>query len=950
MRTFGSDAANPDATLADAEPLPFPKGVAKAPVDHLPQGAQAVLAPIVTASPHIRALVRAEPQLVERLLTEPFHRTYDELLGAPLAEDDRQTLAVSLRTRKRRASLVASLADLCGAWSSAETGRRLADLADGTLQAAVAHAIRRSVDAGQIGSGASGIAVIAMGKHGARELNYSSDIDLIAVFDPQAPALSGLDDPVKATTRIMREVVWAMQDTAAGGYVFRTDFRLRPDPGSMPLVVPLPVALHYYEARGQNWERAAFIKARAVAGDAALGQEFLSLLRPFVWRRYLDFAAISDIHSIKRQIQSHRDLGTMQVHGHDVKLGRGGIREIEFFVQTQQLIAGGRDDALRTPRTLDALAALAEAGWITPDVSTDLTQAYGSLRDVEHRLQMVADAQTHAVPADPEGLARVAALCAHPVAAFQKSLLATLRTVERHYLALFEKEPALGASEGALVFTGAELEPETEATLTRMGFADPQRIGKAVRHWHAAGIAATQTPTAREDLTVFLPALLETISATERPQAVFDGFASFLERLPAGVQLFAMLRARPQLLSLLVRILTVAPRLARLVAQHPHVFDRVLEGGAGELDDEAELVLELRSSLDRADGWEDVLDRARAFAQEHRFVAGARMLAGTLPPAQAGTVFSRLAGVVLAEMTARVHDAFRERHGDVEGGSFCVVAMGNLGSRTLTATSDLDLVLLYEVDDLDRASNGPRPLPATQYYARLTQRLVAAMTAHTARGILYELDFRLRPSGRSGPLATRLSAFVAYQRENAETWEHQALTRARPVAGHARMQREVEAAIGELVGRLAGSKGLGKEVLAMRRLLDREQPPAGAFDLKRRQGGLMDLEFLAQYAVLRGIAPKGCAIADALRALDGDPLPNAHVTLAEAHRTFVGVQQLVRLCLDDVADDVPWPDALGALVAKEVQTPDLATARAVLDGLAADVRTRFTERLTGEMP
>ena len=338
-------------------------------------------------------------------------------MGRAGREDDEAAVAHVLRCAKGRTALLAAVAETGGAWTTARATEALSDLADAALEAALDLLMRQAFEKGHLAISAqkaraanSGLAIFALGKHGGRELNYSSDIDIVAFFDPQKPVLA---DPLEATkiySRMVQKLVGLMEDRQTGGYVFRTDLRLRPDPGSTPVAISFDAALAYYEVRGQNWERAAWIKARPCAGDKAVGEAFLKELAPYVWRKHLDFATIADIQAMKRQINVSKKVGDIRVEGHNVKLGRGGIREIEFFAQTQQLIAGGRDKALRVRPTAKALAALAEADWISPQTAEDLTETYWYLRAVENRLQMLRDEQTHTMPDNPEAVAVIGRL------------------------------------------------------------------------------------------------------------------------------------------------------------------------------------------------------------------------------------------------------------------------------------------------------------------------------------------------------------------------------------------------------------------------------------------------------------------------------------------------------------------------------------------------------------
>ena len=375
-----------------------------------------------------------------------------------------------------------------------------------------------------------------------------------------------------------KHLVKLMQERTEDGYVFRTDLRLRPDPSSTPLIIPTEAALHYYEGQGQNWERAAMIKAMAVAGDLVAGERFLKELTPFVWRKYLDFAAIQDVHSIKRQIHAHKGHGEIRVNGHNIKLGRGGIREIEFFVQTQQLIAGGRNPELRVRGTAEGLEALTSHGWIEEKTRDELSGCYWYLRNLEHRLQMVDDQQTHTLPEDTDELKRIAAMLGQlDVKVFSRQITKTLQTVEYYYSKLFEAAPELSAVGGNLVFTGQDDDPDTVSTLEALGFENPGDVIKVVKRWHVAKIPALQTNQARELLTELVPELLQAFGKSAKPDKTLFDFDQFLSGLPAGIQLFSILKSNPALNTLLVRILTAAPSMAEQISQKPHVFDAMLE-------------------------------------------------------------------------------------------------------------------------------------------------------------------------------------------------------------------------------------------------------------------------------------------------------------------------------------------------------------------------------------
>ncbi|MEE9314631.1 MAG: bifunctional [glutamine synthetase] adenylyltransferase/[glutamine synthetase]-adenylyl-L-tyrosine phosphorylase [Rhizobiaceae bacterium] len=910
------------------------------------------LGAVFDLSPYIFDLAIQFPEVLLECAQAGYHKaikTSLDRLKQPFNTE--QELMKALRYAKRQAALICGLADLGGWWSAAEVSRQISCTADVTLQAAVDFILLDAHNKGKLSlsdvetpSFGSGYTVLAMGKHGAGELNYSSDIDIIVLFDPLAEAVLDPDESVALFVRLTKSLVRIMQERTEHGYVFRTDLRLRPDPGSMPLAIPINVAMNYYESRGQNWERAAMIKARVAAGDNVVGEAMLHELTPFIWRRYLDYAAIADVHSIKRQIQSHRGYTALSVPGHNVKLGRGGIREIEFFVQTQQLIAGGRIPALRGKRTVDTLSDLVEHGWIEEKVRDDLCCSYGFLRDVEHRIQMVADAQTHTLPEDETNLLVIARLCGfEEISCFSDALINHLHRVEEHYGALFEEAPELGEECGNLSFTGDDDDPNTVETLARMGFERPSSIISIVRAWHFGRYPAMQSSDARERLTELTPALLTALADAGKGDEALLAFDEFLKGLPRGFQLFSLLNANPQLLSLLVRILGAAPRLAQVITRRPHVFDGLLEPGFFNNSPSQDQICEgLARSLKQARDYEDGLNRARIFVDEQRFLIGIRVLSETLDPKDAGIAFTDLAEVMLRAMVDWVRVPFEEAHGRVPSASFSLLAMGNFGTRELTASSDLDLVMLYEYAPEDEYSDGPKSLHASQYFGRFTQRLIAAMGAPTSDGIIYEMDFRLRPSGNAGPIATSLRAFTQYYEESAWTWENLALTRARPVAGDGKFGGRVNQVISDLLAQPRDHNPLAKDILEMRLLMDKERPAGDTWDVKLSKGGLIDVEFIAQWLVLTGKASRGGSTAELLESLDQT---DENAVLLNAHHTYSRVLQLLRLCLGQSSPLVDAPKELAKIVLRLLDFPDMNSAEAFMKETQQSVRKIFLKRL-----
>jgi glutamate-ammonia-ligase adenylyltransferase len=920
---------------------------------------QALLAAIFGNSPFLAGVAAREWAFLTALVENGADTTFDTIIAdtkRPIDGEDQQALMRRLRTARRRVALTAALAELTGAWTLEQQMAALTRFAETAIDAALAyllHAMPGAPLPARLPED-SGLIVLGMGKLGGGELNYSSDIDLILLYDPMRAAPLAQDVLHGFCNRLARELVRILDERTGDGYVFRTDLRLRPDPRSTPLVMSIDAALNYYESAGQNWERAALIKARPVAGDRIAGQRFLQELQPYIWRKHLDFAAIADIHSIKRQIQAHRGGGRIAVLGHDIKIGRGGIREVEFFAQTQQLIWGGRRRDLRVGTTCEALARLAASGRIGESDCRTLTGDYRFLRRVEHRLQMVDDRQTHRLPNDDEGIAKLAIFLGYPGAeAFTGELLRHLGSVEKHYAELFEEAPSLSGS-GNLVFTGADDDPGTLATLATMGFAKPEAVAGMVRDWHHGRMRATRSQRAREILTELVPELLRIFGATTAPDTALGRFDAFLSRLPAGVQLFSLFHANPGLLRLVADIMAEAPLLAENLAHHPALLDAMLnEDFLAPLPRLAALATELNEMIGAARDFEDTLDLLRRWANERRFQIGVQLLHRTLDPAAAGGAYADIAEAVFGALLPVVTADFARAHGKIPGGEVAILAMGRLGSREMTAASDLDLILIYDAPDENAVSDGERPLAISTYYARLCQRLIGAITAPTAEGRLYEVDMRLRPSGASGPIATSLSHFARYQREEAWTWEHMALTRARPMAGDARLCRRIETSVTAALGKERDPAKLVADVADMRRRIADEHPRPSALDLRNRRGGLVDIEFIAQYLLLREAARMLRVlrrdIAGAIEALGAAGVlePPVAQALGDALALLRAVRVFLTLLFDGTPDTAVLAGPAGAVLARSVGAIDVARLDADITTACNTVRECY-DRLIAE--
>jgi glutamate-ammonia-ligase adenylyltransferase len=859
-----------------------------------------------------------------------------------------------LRRFKHRMALLTGLAELGGVWTTEAALEAMSVTADSVLEQATTFLFRKARESGQLvpqadlASPASGYFVIAMGKLGAFELNYSSDVDIVVFYDADRAGLKPEVEPSTFFVRLTRDLVRLLQEHTADGYVFRTDLRLRPDPGATQIALSVEAGLTYYESFGQNWERAALIKARVVAGDVEAGEEFLRQLSPFVWRKYLDFAAVADIHAMKRRVHAFKGHGAIAVEGHNIKLGRGGIRDIEFFAQTQQLIAGGRHPELRTRGTIETLERLTLGGWITPGAAKELTEAYLFLRRIENRLQMVGDQQTHIIPAEREELDRVARLSGFAdTNAFGDALLDQFKRVEAHYEVLFEKIPEPPRSAPNIVVAD-DNDPAALAGLERLGFSNPTAAVAAIRAWQSGRYAATRSERTRERLTEFLPSLLDAFGRSAEPDLALATFDKVIAEMPAGLQLFSLLAANPSLLRLIADIMGTAPRLARILGRRPRLLDAVLDPGFfGAVPTPAKLKELVGAALAEASDYQDALDRARIIGREQAFLIGVRVISGTLSARQAGAAYADLAETLIETLAARVEEELVRSYGRLPGGKAAVLAMGKLGGREMTAGSDLDLIIVYDYEGDGSQSDGAKSLPGTQYYTRFTQRLIAALSADTAEGSLYQVDMRLRPSGNQGPVATKLSSFILYQLGSAWTWEHLALTRARLVTGPASLRREIGTTIREVLSRPRDRAKVAEDVKAMRAKIADDKGSAEVWDLKQARGGLIDLEFIAQFLQLVSAAERpevldqNTELALTKLSAAGVLSPGDAEVLVPAARLYHTLTQLLRLCLDRpfVADEAPR--ALKDLLARASDMPDFATLEATVKDTLTAVHEAF---------
>jgi glutamate-ammonia-ligase adenylyltransferase len=870
-------------------------------------------------SPFLRGLLEREAAWCEEALTLPPEAALDRIIAevAALAPKD---AGEGLRTAKRRTALLAALADLGGVWPLEAVTAALTRLADSATAAALHAELEPLLARGKLPGmteadlpTACGMVALAMGKMGAGELNYSSDIDLIVLFDESRYAPDDYLDARTQLIRATRRMAATLSDITADGYVFRTDLRLRPDPSVTPVCMAMEAAERYYESLGRTWERAAYIKARPCAGDIAAGDGFLRRLIPFVWRKHLDYAAIEEAHDMRLRIREHKGLHGDALEGRNLKLAPGGIREIEFFTQTRQLIAGGRDPDLRVRGTVEGLARLAEKGWVPDDIARTLTADYRAHREVEHRLQMIADQQTHALPSTTDGFARLAAFMDRDPAELRCDLndrIARVRGIADSFFA---------PGRAAAARPDPTLSPAAAETVARWPSYPAFRSDRALRIFQR-----------------LRPELLRRLAAVDRPEEALAHLDGFLAGLPAGVQLFSLFEANPQLIDLFLDIASTAPGLAAYLSRNSQVFDAVIGGDFfSPWPGRAALEQDVGKRLAEIGDYERRLDAARRWQKEWHFRIGVHHLRGLIHGDEAAREYADLAGAVLAVIWSAVVAEFSRKHGPPPGRGATVLGMGSLGAERLTATSDLDIIVIYDPGDAE-ASTGPRPLPARTYYARLTQALVTALTAQMSEGRLYEADMRLRPSGRQGPVATSISSFETYQREEAWTWEHLALTRARPVAGDAALGDRIETFRRDLLASPKDAAKILADTAAMRARLAEARPGQGPLEAKHGPGRLQDIALLAQAAALLAGAPDRRTWPQLAAGQDALALSDADLeTLIKADRLMWRVQAATRLVTGGTLD----PDAMGqggrALLLRETDASDMADLEARLAEAAA---------------
>ncbi|MBT06505.1 MAG: bifunctional [glutamate--ammonia ligase]-adenylyl-L-tyrosine phosphorylase/[glutamate--ammonia-ligase] adenylyltransferase [Rhodospirillaceae bacterium] len=922
-------------------------------------------------SPYLSSCVFSEPEFVKTLVGRDFEESYEGVLRETrlltgLARPNEaflSSLSRSLRILRRKQSLLVGIAELIGMWDTRTAATAQTKFAEVVLEVCTKSLLTLASaeeglplgDKSDIAQG-SGLIILGLGKLGGGELNFSSDIDLIVLYDPNG-GKSGSNERLSAIfSRLTQRLVELLETRTSEGYVFRTDLRLRPDPLSMPLAVSTDAAEVYYESVGQNWERAAFIKARPVAGDVVAGESFLRKLEPFIWRKTLDFAALADIHSIKSQIDSNFSADD-SIRGHNLKLGRGGIREIEFFVQSLQLIWGGRMREVRRHSTDDALCALSEEGLITESICEKMTNAYWFLRRAENRLQMVDDRQTHVFPHSESSFNRFSVFMGYENPNDFVALTSeVLNFVSTNYKELFKTQVCMDSSagiQGNLVFTGIEDDPETLITLEGLGFSRASHLSYVVRKWHRGELKATRNVRAREILTRIMPSLLLALAQTSDPDTAFIKFDEFLRNLPAGIQLFSLFQASPKLLRVVAEIMGAAPRLSGYLAQRGYLLDALIEEEvSAPVFEKEQLLGSLEEKIEFAIDFQDFLNITRRWSGDIKFLTSVRQLRGALDCLDAGQILSNVADLLIEATLTAVRREFEKTYGVLRGGELCVLGFGKLGGEILTRGSDLDLVFVYRADN-ESLSNGDRRVSPSTYYSRLCQRLITALSAQTGLGQLYEIDIRLRPMGSSGPLVADFLRLEHYYKKEAWVWELMALTKARVVAGPKALTRRIEVLIGNVLCQASTLQNLQFDILAMRQKVWRERPPAGFWDIKYSLGGLFDLDFLVQYLqLLNGGQESSVLDSNTFRFFGklskSGRLDRCILTeLSGALEFFLQIQSLSRICLTGVLDEDSAPSGLREVLVRNCRAVDFNALKDKLRVHQVSTRGHFV-RLIGD--
>ena len=914
------------------------------------------LAAIFAHSRHLQGLARAHPQIITPILTggaaQVVQRAIAEIDASAAEIHDEALMMAAIRKLRGQSALAVALSDMAGAVSVETQMTWLSEAAVSALGVTATFLFRQATRRGQIadervitapGMKGCGWTVLALGKLGAGELNYSSDIDLILLHDPIENPLLKPDQSQAFYVGMARDLVRLLSATTADGIGWRVDLRLRPDPGATAVSIQREAAIGYYESIARTWERAAFIRARPVAGDIGMGQRFLADIQPFIWRRNLDYTVMDDM-----KVMLRRPVAAPGWEGFNLKTGPNGIRSIEFLTHVLQLVGGGRATSLRGGSTLPALGALAAENWISAEQKDRLSALYLALRRAEHRLQMIADAQTHALPRSMEAIAGAARFMGHKdetaFLAALSDILAEVGANSRHRL--FADEDSGHIAAGAPPLEDAE---RLSGWLATRGFSRPDDIAAILSGWMAGRIAATRGERARALLGSIIPLMLTHLAEAADPDAAFAHFADFVEGLPASVQIFSLLDHNSDLTRLLGDILVLSPRLGATLRRHSMLFDLVLFSDFfAPLADADSFESDLRDTI-RDEPVETALEIITRMTRERRFRAEVQRLSGVSDHAALGRALADGAEAVIRVIADLARADMERRHGAIEGG-FVTIAMGRLGLRDLTATSDLDLVFAWDAPadaQSEGRANGGGVLGATAYFTRLAQTLASWLGGATGEGDLFSIDTRLRPDGEKGAFAPRLGRVEEYYREEAWLWEKLALAKARVVTPASPLAERTGRIIHEVLSGPVPAGDMATALQEMRRRMRASYGDAPDWQLRKRPGGIGEIDLLVQGLRLvhadlfNGSAEAAPAIIDKLATAGRLPAQDAE-QLAAASQLFTDLHHALRLV---VGSSTQRPDSLATAARQFVldacESPDLANLTGRLDSARADVESLF---------
>ncbi len=820
------------------------------------------LAKVLAGSDFIARALSGNPSLLDKLdavqspaRQDTLRRQIDDLHGG------REEVGAALRRVRQEKIVRLGWRDLVGDAPLSEVLETLSTLADAAIEAALrcAHSELVSRFGQPIGENSGTpvqLTVLGLGKLGGRELNMSSDVDLVFAYRE-----NGSTNGVRSISnheffiKLGRTLIDILQTPTADGIVFRVDMRLRPNGDSGPLALSFDAIDHYFLTHGREWERYALIKARPVAGDIASGHELLANLRPFVYRKYLDFGAFESIRSMKTLID--RELAKKSLAG-NVKLGRGGIREIEFIVQSHQLIYGGRNTALRTSSLYDALTVLAEEGMLDQGDCDRLRSHYDYLRVLEHRLQIMDDAQTHAIPVEPLARTRIALAMGYPeTAAFEAAITSVNDDVHRLFRSVFHHEREPNASDHESLFADLwdeTLAPEDQLTqLKTLGFKDPQQVRTLLAGIRHSRFYQAFSREGRERLDALMPLVLKSCTQTDRPDTAISRVLFVIESIGRRSAYLALLSENTLALSQLIRLVSASNEISHWIASHPVILDELIDPiTAYQPQDGGEIGQELERKLRSHDGedLEAAMETLREYRQAYSLRIAAADVAGLLEIDTAAASLSALAEALLCQALAVAGRTLKTPKAPQQDAELGIIAYGKLGSRELGYHSDLDIVFIYEQPD----SEDPQTAAARRYYfGRLVQRLVHILTTHTPAGEVYSIDTRLRPSGNAGTVVTPIKAYHEYLSTSAWTFEHQALVRARMITGSEALRQRFDKIRRNVLCQPREASKLQKAMRDMRQRMQQHHSRNGGsgFDLKHDAGGLVDIEFLCQYLVLK---------------------------------------------------------------------------------------------------